>query len=104
MVEKVLIRPAVRSDIPDLCRLAELLVLQHAAYDPARYRLPESVADAYADLLSEQLGRADAVVLVAEASGALVGYAFGRVEPPSLVALTGPAGWIHDLYVAAKSR
>ena len=50
MAEEVLIRPAVTSDVPDLCRLAELLALQHAAYDAARYRLPKSVADAYADL------------------------------------------------------
>ncbi|HYV38563.1 MAG TPA: GNAT family N-acetyltransferase [Gemmataceae bacterium] len=90
--------------MPDLCRLAELLALQHAAYDPARYRLPKSVADAYADLLNEQLGRKDAVVLVAEDSGVLVGYAFARVEPPSLVSLTSTAGWIHDLYVVAEGR
>ena len=44
------------------------------------------------------------MVLVAEVSGVLVGYAFARVEPPSLVALTGPAGWIHDLYVVAEGR
>jgi ribosomal protein S18 acetylase RimI-like enzyme len=104
MVEAVVIRPAVASDIPDLCRLAELLALQHAAYDPARYRLPKSVADAFANLLSEQLGPEDAVVLAAEVSGVLVGYAFARVEPSSLVALTGRAGWIHDLYVVAEGR
>src|SRR5262245_21574733 len=52
VAEAVLIRPAVMSDVPGLCRLAELLARQHAAYDPARYRLPTSVADAYADLLS----------------------------------------------------
>jgi ribosomal protein S18 acetylase RimI-like enzyme len=104
MAEDVLIRPAVTSDIPALCKLAELLALQHAAYDPARYRLPRSMADAYVAQWSEQLGREDAVVLVAEVSGVLLGYAFARVEPPSLVALTGPAGWIHDLYVVPESR
>jgi hypothetical protein len=91
MAEKVLIRLAVTSDIPDLCRIAERLALQHAAYDPARYRLPMSVADAYADLLTEQLGRKDALVLVAEASGVLVGYAFARVEPPSEASWNGTA-------------
>jgi GNAT superfamily N-acetyltransferase len=85
-------------------RLAELRALQDAAYDAARYRLPGSVAAAYAGLLSEQLGREDAVVLVAEVAGALVGYAFARVEPPSLVALPGPADWVHDLYVVAEGR
>ena len=102
--QTILIRPAVRSDVPALCSLAELLALQHAAFDPAHYRFPKSVADAYADLLNEQLGLKEAVVLVAEVSGVLVGYAFARVEPPSLVALTGAAGWIHDLYVVAELR
>jgi ribosomal protein S18 acetylase RimI-like enzyme len=101
----VLIRRAVASDVPALCRLAELLARQHVAYDPARYRLLESFADAYAGLFGEEIGRPDAVVLVAEeASAALVGYAYGRVEPPSLVALTGRAGWVHDLFVAAECR
>jgi ribosomal protein S18 acetylase RimI-like enzyme len=104
MAENVLIRPAVLSDVPALCRLAELLAIQHAAYDPLRYRLPKSVADAYADLLREQLGRQDVVVLVAEVAGVLVGYAFARIEPPCLEALTGPVGWIHDLYVVAEGR
>src|SRR5262249_41431152 len=58
----------------------------------------------YADLLSEQHGRQDAVVLVAEEAGKLVGYAFACVEPPCLVALTGRVGWIHDLYVVAEGR
>jgi GNAT superfamily N-acetyltransferase len=104
MTENVLIRPAETPDIPDLCRLAEQLALQHAAYDPARYWLPLSVADAYADLLREQLARDDAVVLVAEVAGVLVGYAFARVEPPSLLELTARVGWIHDLYVVADRR
>lgn len=104
MAEEVVIRAAARSDLPGLCRLAELLARQHAAYDPARYRLPLSVADAYADLLSDQLGRDDAVILVAERSGVLLGYTFARIEPPCLVSLTGRVGWIHDLYVAEEGR
>ena len=104
MAEEVLIRRALTSDVPSLSRLGELLARQHAAYDPGRYRLPQSVADAYADLLSEQLGREDAVVLVADASGMPVGYAFARVEPASLVALMGRTGWVHDLYVVTEYR
>src|SRR5262245_36860283 len=104
MAEKVLIRPAAKADVPDLCRLAELLALQHAAYDPMRYRLPTSVIDAYAELLNEQLDLKGTVVLVAEMSGALIGYAFARVEPPCLLSLTGRVGWVHDLYVVAECR
>lgn len=42
--------------------------------------------------------------MVAERDEKLVGYVFGAVEPPSLVMLTGQAGWIHDLYVSADAR
>jgi ribosomal protein S18 acetylase RimI-like enzyme len=104
MSDEVMIRQATTADLPALGRLAERLVRQHAAYDPARYRFPTAVADAYADLLREELGRIDAAVLAADDAGTLVGYAFARVEPASLVALTGPVGWIHDLYVATESR
>lgn len=104
MVDDVLIRPAVPLDVPGICRLAELLARQHAAYDSLRYRLPMSVADAYAELVNEHLGRKDVVLLVAEVAGVLVGYVFARVEPPCLVALTGRVGWIHDLYVVPVGR
>lgn len=104
MAEEVLIRPAVESDIAGLCRLAELFVVQHATYDPARYRLPTSVPDAYMDLLEREIRDTDAVVLVAEFSAMLIGYAYARVEPPCLVALLGPAGWIHDLFVLEEKR
>jgi ribosomal protein S18 acetylase RimI-like enzyme len=104
MAEEVLIRPATKPDIPDLCGLADLLAQQHAGYDPARYRFPESVPHAYERLLQQEVGHRDAVVLVAEGSGNLIGYAYARVEPPCLVALLGHAGWIHDLYVLEEKR
>lgn len=44
------------------------------------------------------------VLLVVEVARELVGYAYARVEPPSLVALTGTVGWIHDLFVVAEHR
>jgi ribosomal protein S18 acetylase RimI-like enzyme len=50
------------------------------------------------------MSESDAVILVADRDGQLVGYVFGQVEPPSLVSLTRSTGWIHDLYVSPDAR
>lgn len=104
MPTTITIRPAVLADIPTLCPLAAELARQHAAYDPGRYQPPADVASAYAALFAEHIGQPRSVVLTAAAEATLVGYAFAALEPPSLVALTGAAGWIHDLYVAPSAR
>jgi len=98
------IRTAVAGDLPALCRLAEELVRQHVAYDPGRYQPPVDVAAAYSELLGRHIDDAASVVAVGDRRGELVGYVFGVVEPPSLVALAGRVGWIHDLYVSADAR
>jgi ribosomal protein S18 acetylase RimI-like enzyme len=104
VAETVTIRAATDADRPALCQLAVELVRQHVGYDPARYQPPADVAAAYAELLAHHLGRPESVVLVADAGGRVVGYVFGAVEAPSLVALAGRAGWVHDLYVAPTAR
>ncbi len=104
MLETIIIRTAVAADLPALCRLAEELVKRHVAFDPGRYQPPVDVAAAYAELLGKHVGDPASVVVVADRGGELVGYVFGAVEPPSLVMLTGQAGWIHDLYVSAEAR
>ena len=100
----IVVRPASAADVPALCRLAVELVGQHVAYDPARYQPPADVAASYAELFAEHIDRPGSVVLVAEAAGEPVGYVFGAVEPPSLVAITGRTGWIHDLYVSPTAK
>src|SRR4051794_35520672 len=99
MAETVAIRAAEVADLPGLCRLAGELARQHVEYDVGRYQPPADVAAAYAELFAQHVGRAESVLLLAEVRGEPVGYVFGVVERPSLVALSGRAGWIHDLYV-----
>jgi hypothetical protein len=57
---------------------------------------PDNAAAAYADLFGWHVGDPASVVTVAVRGGESVGYVPGVVEPPSLVALAGRAGWIHD--------
>lgn len=104
MPENATIRRARAADVPALCQLASELVRQHVGYDAGRYQTPADLVGAYAELFAEHIGRAESVVVVAEHAGQIVGYAFGFVEPPSLVELAGRTGWIHDLYVAPSAR
>ena len=90
--------------MPGLCRLAVELARQHVAYDPGRYQLPADVTASYAELFAAHIDRPESVVLVADSAGELVGYVFGAVEPPSLVAFAGRTGWVHDLYVSPAAR
>lgn len=104
LAETVTIRVAAAADLPGLCQLAGELVQQHIGYDAGRYQPPADLVDAYAELFAQHVGKPGSVLLVADAGGEPVGYVFGAVEPPSLVALTGRAGWIHDLYVSPSAR
>jgi ribosomal protein S18 acetylase RimI-like enzyme len=104
MSARVEVRPARREDLREVSRLAAKLVDQHRSYDPRRFVLPEPVEDGYFGFLKTEIGEPEAVVLVAIAEGEIVGYLYGRMEPPSFVELRGKAGWIHDLYVLERGR
>jgi ribosomal protein S18 acetylase RimI-like enzyme len=54
--------------------------------------------------LGSQLDEADAVFLVAEANGRIIGYAYAVLEGPDYMALRGPAGVLHDLVVDTEHR
>ena len=64
----------------------------------------DGVEEGYADFLAGQLQNDDAVVLVAEHDGAVVGYVYAALEPPSWKELRDAAGFIHDLAVAEPQR
>jgi ribosomal protein S18 acetylase RimI-like enzyme len=100
----VTVRPARREDLRAVAKLAAKLVEQHIAYDPQRFMLPGPAEEGYLAFLSGEITDPPAVVLVAIAEGAVVGYLYGRIEPPSFVELRGEAGWVHDLYVDERAR
>ncbi len=109
----IALRPALPADLPGATRLAVLLVHQHHAYDPQRFALFGSHGDlerGYAGFLAHEMDDPQAVILVAvdegEGEGAsdIVGYAYGRIEPPSYQALLDTYGALHDLYVDERVR
>lgn len=100
-----IIRAATSADLPRLGRLGALLVAEHHAFDakrflPMRDRMP---AD-YAGFLLKQLRDADAIVLVADVHGDVIGYAYATVEGYDYMALRGPAGVLQDIIVDPEYR
>jgi ribosomal protein S18 acetylase RimI-like enzyme len=80
-------------------------VTLHHDFDPARFIAPGPRTErGYGEFLVSQLDRQDAIVLVAEVDGAVLGYAYARLEGNDWMALRGPAGVIHDLIVDPERR
>lgn len=98
-------RPAARADLPTIGRLGALLVRMHHELDPARF-IPATprTEQGYAAFLGSQLEQPDAVLLVAEHEGTVVGYAWGALEGTDYMTLRGPAGVLHDLVVDPALR
>jgi len=101
----VVIRPAVAADTIVLGRFGSLLVSLHHELDQDRFfAATERTEASYAGWLEKQLERQDVVILVAEFEGMVSAYAYGTVEGPDYMALRGPAGVIHDLFVDQEHR
>jgi ribosomal protein S18 acetylase RimI-like enzyme len=99
------IRRATAADSGDLGRLGAALVALHHGFDPDRFIAPTPQTErGYAGFLQGEAAREDAVVLVAERAGRVIGYAYGALEGFDWLALRGPCGAIHDLLVDEAHR
>ena len=99
------VRRARPTDAPTLGRLGALLVRTHFDFDPKRF-LPVTpqTEERYGAFLGSQLDDADAVLLVAERDGEVVGYTYGSVEGYDYMSLRGPAGVLNDIVVDPAHR
>jgi ribosomal protein S18 acetylase RimI-like enzyme len=99
------IRPATPADAPALGRLGALLVAVHHGFDRDRFIAPSPQTErGYGAFLVREIERAEALVLVAEQAGAVLGYVYGGLEGADFMVLRGPAGLIHDLVVDPAHR
>lgn len=99
------VRPATPADAADLGRLGAILVAVHHGFDPDRFIAPTPQTErGYGAFLGGELNRKDAIVLVAEEAGAVVGYAYAGLEGHDWMALRGPSGVIYDLVVDPAHR
>jgi ribosomal protein S18 acetylase RimI-like enzyme len=101
---ETIVRRARAEDLPAVAKLAAALVRMHHEVDPARFFLPERVEAGYAWWLERELARAEAVVLVAERVGTIVGYAYGTREGRDWNLLLDEHGAVHDVYVEQGAR
>jgi ribosomal protein S18 acetylase RimI-like enzyme len=102
---KPVIRKATPDDATALGRLGALLVAVHHGFDADRFIAPGPGTErGYGGFLVSQLERDEAIILVAEEDGAVVGYAYAGLEGPDWMALRGPAGVIYDIIVDPERR
>ncbi|HEY0438002.1 MAG TPA: GNAT family N-acetyltransferase [Phenylobacterium sp.] len=101
----ITIRAATPADEAALGRLGALLVAVHHGFDPQRFMAATPRTEqSYGGFLASQLAEPDALVLVAEAAGEVVGYAYAGVEGTDYMALRGPAGVVYDVIVDPARR
>ncbi len=98
------VRRAVASDQQVLGKLAAELVRFHHAIDPERFFLPTGVEEGYRRWLGTELANADAVVLVAELGGEVVGYVYGRLEERDFNMLLSAHAALHDVLVIDRAK
>ncbi|MBB6219386.1 GNAT family N-acetyltransferase [Rhizobium leguminosarum] len=83
---------------------ADLMQL-HQDWDRLRFISPGPRTPAmYSSYLRGQLGKPDVIVLAAEVDGVVAGYIYAGLEGPDYMALRGPAGVIHDIFVDKTRR
>lgn len=104
MSDDIHVRRATREDLGVAASLAARLVRQHHDADPGRFFLPDNVEQGYTYWFGRELGRQEAVVLVALSGEALVGYCYGTLEGRNWNLLLDQHGAIHDLYVHEEMR
>src|SRR5262249_60506507 len=100
----ITIRLAVPKDEHALGRYGGALMRQHHALDPLRFVQSDNPEAGYGRFLASEIKDPDAVVVVAEAAGEVIGYAFASLEPMSWKDLRDACGFLHDVYVDSRWR
>ncbi len=104
MNDDVILRPARRDDLHAVARLAGKLVRLHHAFDERRFFLPDRVEEGYAWWFGREIEREEVALWVAERDGAVVGYAYGRLEERDYNQLLEAYGALHDVWVEEDER
>lgn len=101
----VIVRKAGKDDVGILGRFGAHLMSLHHEWDAERFiAAGNETPTAYSKWLDSQLQQNDVVILTAEEDGIAVGYTYAGLEGYDYMALRGPAGVIHDIYVDPDRR
>lgn len=98
------IRRATLADVERAAALGTEIVKHHHRTDPTRFFYDDEVPRGYAWWLQREIARQDAVVLLAEQAGQVVGYSYGAIEPRDWAVLLDQHGALHDLFVVPEAR
>lgn len=98
------VRPAEETDLAPMAALAAELVRFHHALDDRRFLLARGVEEGYRDWFARELRRREAILLVAEREGSIVGYCYGRIEGRDWNMLLDRHAALHDVFVRADAR
>lgn len=103
------LRPATEADLPACARLGARLSRMHHRLDPRRFFAPPDLEAGYRWWLGKERRSRQAVVLAAVARDrrgreAVVGYAYGRLEPRDWNTLRDACGEGVDLIVEPRWR
>jgi ribosomal protein S18 acetylase RimI-like enzyme len=103
-MSQITVRRATLDDVERAATLGTEIVKHHHHTNPARFFMVEDVEHTYAWWLRQELERPEAVVLLAERAGQVVGYAYGAIEPRDWGVLLDEHGALHDLFVTPDAR
>jgi hypothetical protein len=92
-MDDVVVRRAIAADVPALEGLWAEFIDHHAEGDVYFRRSPEAV-EIHGTRLSEELDRADRLILLAEHEEEPVGFAIAEIRGASELFLVGPYGFV----------
>jgi ribosomal protein S18 acetylase RimI-like enzyme len=98
------VRPMTRDDLPVVARLGADLARLHHELDPKRFLFVGGAEQGYARFFASELGDPRVVLLAGTKDGAVVGYAYGRLEPRDWNMLLDAHGALHDVLVEEHAR
>ncbi|OBZ92057.1 hypothetical protein ADU59_28845 [Pararhizobium polonicum] len=103
--ESIVIQPSTYEDMIALGRFGVELMSLHHHWDNERFIAPDKTTPAaYAAYLAKQSARAEVIFLVAWHHDRAVGYSYAEMKGFDYMALCGPAGVVHDIFVEPSQR
>lgn len=98
------VRAAAEGDLDSMAAMAAELVRFHHEIDDKRFLLPDRVQEGYRWWFGKEAHNPDALLLVAEIDGAIVGYVYGRIEERDFNMLLSRHAALHDVFVGEGAR
>lgn len=98
------IRRAATRDLDAMAAMAGDLVRFHHELDAPRFFLAANIERGYRWWFGQELEKPEAILLVGELDGAILGYAYGRIEERDWNMLLDRHAALHDVFVKEAGR